>query len=571
MILSLRSALRAGLLAIPSALGSGLLGRGMAISVLALVALAGVQAAVALQVGDSMVGDEVMEEDQLGEAGQAQPTTTQETCDMQGGENLGELETTLEHIGELNSTDCLWTSSPWAAEGPADVFLFELTSDSLVVIDMESTGSVWFNPFLVLNDSGGKRLQEDSIRGPGNNPRIGRNLVAGVYQVVAMSRFGRVDAGVSYRLSISRPDCTTESLGVLPRTVSEDALSRTGEFEQGCLVSTEWRRYSPGSIYTFELTGQRRVRIDLQGLDSADTYVTLYTDSDGGQASSDNDSGPGRDAAISHILDADTYRVEAGDVSNDETGERYRLTITVEAAESCDEVDLGLIHGTIVRLAEYAASGCVVSRPNGWLHYREGAVYLFELGESGRVSIDLEGSEGVDTYLSLSRADGQGRWWRDDNSGAARDARIDDELPAGRYRLEVSRNRDEQFGRYRLTIDASSQSVPTGRIVVRRLSDGRTEFGWLPADSTERILPDPRFLGANPSAGGWLNSGVVRVNGIDIGRINVRVSANGGLEFAFTPTDGERILPSSRRLGPNPRVGVWLRSSEISWADSDGE
>lgn len=445
------------------------------------------------------------------------------------------------------------------------------------MIDLESTGSVWFDPFLVLSDSRGNRLQEDNDRGSGNNSRIGRNLVAGTYQVVAMSYSGRVEAAVSYRLTLRRPDCTTESLGALPRTVSEDVLSRTGEFEQDCLVSTTWQTFSPGAIYTFELTDQRRVRIDLQGLDSADTHVTLYSDS-ASWYRSDNDSGPGRDAAISLILDADTYRVEAGDISNDGQGGRYRLTITVEPAESCDEVDLGLAHGAIVRSAEYAASGCVVSR--WWRGYREGAVYLFELGESGRVQIDLEGSEGIDTYLMLNRQDGQGSgqgrtWWRDDDSGPARDARIDEELPAGRYRLEVSRSQDEQFGRYRLTIDASSQPVPisadTGRIVVRRLSDGRTEFGWLPADSTERVLPDPRFLGANPSAGDWLNSGVVRVNGIDIGRINVRVNAEGGIEFAFTPTDGERILPAQRHLSPDPRVDVWLHSSEISWADSDEE
>ena len=445
------------------------------------------------------------------------------------------------------------------------------------MIDLESTGSVSFDPFLVLNDSGGNRLQEDNNRGSGNNSRIGRNLAAGVYQVVAMSFSGRVDAAVSYRLTLRRSDCTTESLGALPRTMSSDVLSRTGELGQGCLVSTNiWSPpVIPGAIYTFELTDQRRVRIDLQGLDGADTYLNLYRGEETYATAIDDDAGPGRDAAISRILDTDTYRVEAGGISNNGQGGRYRLTITVEPAESCDEVDLGLAHGAIVRSAEYAASGCVVSG-RYWREYREGAIYLFELGESGRVSIDLEGSEGIDTYLVLSRVDGQGGWWWDnDNSGPARDARIDEELVAGRYRLEVSRYRDEQFGRYRLTIDASSQPVPisadTGRIVVRRLSDGRTEFGWLPADSTERVLPDPRFLGANPSAGDWLNSGVVRVNGIDIGRINVRVNAEGGIEFAFTPTDGERILPAQRHLGPNPRVDVWLRSSEISWADSDEE
>ena len=86
MILSLRSALRAGLLTIPSALGSGLLGRGMAISVLAFVALAGVQAAVAQSGDDRMVGDDMVDEIELPSEGESEePATTQEACDAGGG------------------------------------------------------------------------------------------------------------------------------------------------------------------------------------------------------------------------------------------------------------------------------------------------------------------------------------------------------------------------------------------------------------------------------------------------------------------------------------------------------
>ena len=46
----------------------------------------------------------------------------------------------------------------------------------------------------------------------------------------------------------------------------------------------------------------------------------------------------------------------------------------------------------------------------------------------------------------------------------------------------------------------------------------------------------------------------VEVDGKEIGRINARLRADGRIEFAFTPTDGERILPPSRYLPESPTV-----------------
>ena len=49
----------------------------------------------------------------------------------------------------------------------------------------------------------------------------------------------------------------------------------------------------------------------------------------------------------------------------------------------------------------------------------------------------------------------------------------------------------------------------------------------------------------------------------EIGRINARLLANGRIEFAFTPTDGERILPSSRFFPTGATIDRWLRSTPI--------
>ena len=105
----------------------------------------------------------------------------------------------------------------------------------------------------------------------------------------------------------------------------------------------------------------------------------------------------------------------------------------------------------------------------------------------------------------------------------------------------------------------------SGRIVARRLDDGRTEFGWQTAGG-ERVLPSARYFPAGAAVGRWLRSSPVEVAGTEIGRINARLLTDGRIEFAFTPTNGERILPPSRYFPADARVGRWLRSTEITWS-----
>ncbi len=106
----------------------------------------------------------------------------------------------------------------------------------------------------------------------------------------------------------------------------------------------------------------------------------------------------------------------------------------------------------------------------------------------------------------------------------------------------------------------SAPSV-NGRIIARLLADGRIEFGFEP-EGGERLLPRSRYFPANPG-GGWLVSSDVELNGEQLGRITARRLADGRVEFAFIPTDGERILPSSRYFPANASVDRWLRSSAI--------
>ena len=101
-----------------------------------------------------------------------------------------------------------------------------------------------------------------------------------------------------------------------------------------------------------------------------------------------------------------------------------------------------------------------------------------------------------------------------------------------------------------------------GRIVARRLADGRTEFGFQP-EGAERILPRSRYFPANARVDRWLQSSPVTVDDQEIGRINARLLADGRIEFALRPVDGERILPRSRYFPATARVDRWLRSSLV--------
>ena len=111
---------------------------------------------------------------------------------------------------------------------------------------------------------------------------------------------------------------------------------------------------------------------------------------------------------------------------------------------------------------------------------------------------------------------------------------------------------------------ASAQSDEiSGRIVARQLDDGRIEFGWQPNGSRERVLPRLRYFPVDAQVNHWLKSSPVDIGGAEIGWINARLLSDGRIEFAFTPINGERILPQSRNFPTTASPNRWLRSSEI--------
>jgi hypothetical protein len=110
-------------------------------------------------------------------------------------------------------------------------------------------------------------------------------------------------------------------------------------------------------------------------------------------------------------------------------------------------------------------------------------------------------------------------------------------------------------------VDDSAPDFPAGRIVARRLDDGRIEFAYRP-EGGEVIAPTRRLFPTSARVGRWLNSSPLQYEGQRFGRISARSLANGRIEFSFVLTTGERILPR-QRLFPASSSGKWLQSTLI--------
>ena len=111
------------------------------------------------------------------------------------------------------------------------------------------------------------------------------------------------------------------------------------------------------------------------------------------------------------------------------------------------------------------------------------------------------------------------------------------------------------------SVDTPTPDFPVGRIMARRLVDGRVEFAYRP-EGEEIILPRRRYFPVNARVDRWLNSTPIEFAGVEIGRISARLRLDGTIEFSFIVTDGERILPR-QRFFPVASSGKWLRSTLI--------
>ena len=118
---------------------------------------------------------------------------------------------------------------------------------------------------------------------------------------------------------------------------------------------------------------------------------------------------------------------------------------------------------------------------------------------------------------------------------------------------------------------ASGTMTPAGgetievRIVARRLADGRIEFGLRPEGLTS-LFPRGRYFPGNARTGSWLQSTPVVLGGKELGRIRARRLSDGRTEFGFVDSAGLPITPSVRFFPPGARANAWLQSSAFKVA-----
>ena len=103
-----------------------------------------------------------------------------------------------------------------------------------------------------------------------------------------------------------------------------------------------------------------------------------------------------------------------------------------------------------------------------------------------------------------------------------------------------------------------------GAITARRLDDGRVEFAFKPSGGA-RIFPEQRYVPADAELNSWLVSSDVTHVDATLGRIIARRLDDGRMEFGFRVEGGDELLPALRFV-PAVTSGAWLRSSELSFS-----
>ena len=316
-----------------------------------------------------------------------------------------------------------------------------------------------------------------------------------------------------------------------------------------------------------------------------------------------------RHAGSRHLTPGTYWLSVSGSVVNVDKELPYTLTLEVQPSDltleftsptRCAVTDLGEIRGALTRRGAWTQRDCEDGgRYSDWYTFSLPPLGLPEDAGQRPLTIDILSSD-ADAIVTRAQCASDYRadppvnddatlgtlgtsdrcFLTDDDSGDGVNARLSWDVRTDTTRLIYWIRVDTSdygpaTGSYTLRITApepAAGALPSysmqpestsGRIVARRLADGRTEFAWLPTGAATRVLPSSRYFPTNARVDRWLNSSPVEVNDVEVGRINARLLADGRIEFAFTPSGGERILPPSRYFPTSAAIDVWLRSTEI--------
>ena len=111
------------------------------------------------------------------------------------------------------------------------------------------------------------------------------------------------------------------------------------------------------------------------------------------------------------------------------------------------------------------------------------------------------------------------------------------------------------------------------RISARLKASGSVEFALTPSDG-DRIFPAGRHFPQSARSGVWLHSTPIDAGPVEV-RISARKQADGRIEFALQPRGlsgawGERIFPRGRYFPVVASVGRWLNSTPLALSHRSG-
>ena len=352
--------------------------------------------------------------------------------------SIGSLAGVVERSGELGIGNC--TSEHSGRQHWADVYSFSLAQASVVTFDLTSTD---IDPVLALIDADGILIKRDDDGGSGRNARLVRELPTGQYQLEA-TKHDAPEGSYHLRISVQQLPAISgncPAMGIGSPSTQSGSLSA-----EDCADPFDSGKYA--DRYRIRIESQTEVTISMDS-DDFDPFLRLL-DATGAELDNDDDGGDGRNSRIQYIVSAGDYEIVASHFGELMTGD-YRFSIaSPEAADAC-LVPLGdmLDHWT-ERSGQLRRGDCTYEH-NGWQRLAD--EYSFALPEAATVTFDLISSE-IDPALALLNADGN-LILRDNDGGDGANARIELELPAGRYRI-VATQYDTSTGSYQLQI-----SVPT--------------------------------------------------------------------------------------------------------------
>ena len=226
------------------------------------------------------------------------------------------------------------------------------------------------------------------------------------------------------------PDCSVTDLGTLDAEADSE-LETTGRWTtKDCdsLFLTD----SDAHFYRFQLAEDGKVRIDLTSIEG-DSYLHLLNE-DGSRIVHDDDTGRDLDSRIEFQLAAGTYLVEAASAAGRIRGPAD-FTLSIRVATNCEPIDLGSLEPGPGLLAE----GAWTLNDCGARFRRDtpAHTFRFHLPQEGSVQIDLTAPEGGDPYVYLLSPEGS-YLYSDDDGGAGRNSRIENDLAPGTYLIEAT-------------------------------------------------------------------------------------------------------------------------------------